>query len=225
MIKQIVLITILLITFQTCYADRQPIPDDMKPHIMVVSVSSDGNYAITTDLYKHAVLWNLKDHTYKIIAKDVNVYSAYFIKHTDDYMYQDDANNAVMVKNVKGKVIKQFNPGFATYGEVMTSNLQSYVAADQEFNVYKIHNSQKTQIFVSACRNGMTGALYHGPIAHSCTGFEVSGKLLNLTLSPNEEQLIGSDGLGGLFIWKLNSKEKAIVIKKKRRPNLRHHQP
>jgi WD40 repeat protein len=214
MLKKIFIMLTVFATVSCAAEGRQSVPDYMKPHIMVVSVSSDGNYAITTDLYKHAVLWNLKAHTYKIIAKDANVYSAYFIKHTDDYMYQGDANNVVIVKNVKGKIIKQFNPGFATYGEVMTSNLQTYIAADQEFNVYKIHNSQKTQIFVSACRNGMTGALYHGPIAHSCTGFEASEKLLNLTLSPNDKKLVGSDGLGGLFIWKLNSDEKALVIGK-----------
>ena len=205
MIKKVLILMVLVLSsVSTLAAEKTPVPDYMKPHIMVVSVSSDGDYAITTDLYKHAVLWDLKNHTYKIVAKDVNVYSGYFIEHTHDYMYQDDANNEVVVKNVDGKTVKQFNPGFPTYGQVMTSNLQNYFASDVEFNVFKISGNKKQQLNVSYCFQDHKGKHYSGPLTHACTGFEEIGKLLNLMLSNDEKTLTGS-GDSTVYIWSITS--------------------
>ena len=173
---------------------------------MVVSLSSDGQYAISTNANRHAYLWNIKQRTYKKISDyPINIYSAYFIKNTDKYMYQHDKTNEVIIRNTKGKTIKTLNPGFPTYGEVINSNLTTYFAADNEFNVYKIARNEKTQINVSSCINGLTGAVYRGPLTSTCTGFLASGKLMNLTFSPNEKHLIGADGLGYVYSWKVDS--------------------
>jgi len=204
---KLILILILFVFAQNVVfaSEGLPMPTYMKKHIMVVSVSSDGRYAITTDLYKHAVLWNLQEHSYKIIAKDANVYSAYFIKHTNDYMYQNDASNEVVVKNVDGKIVKKFNPGFASYGQILASNEKQYAAPDKLSNVFLINTStgKKKQLNISYCIQNYDAKPYHGSIPTSaCTGFVGAGKLLNLAFSPKYKYLTGS-GFSRLYIWNL----------------------
>ncbi len=114
--------------------------------VMVTSVSSDGNYAITTDLSRKAILWNLKGHTKKILDHKANIYSAYFIKNSNNFMWQHDSNNEVMVENTSGKVIKKFNPGFPTYGQVMSTDLRNYVAGDEDWQLYLMNNNQIQKI-------------------------------------------------------------------------------
>ena len=97
-----------------------------------------GNYAITTDLSRKAILWNLKTTTKKILDRTANIYSAYFIKNSDNLMWQHDSDNEVIIENTEGKIIKRFNPGFPTYGEVMTSNLKTYIASDEAWNLDEI---------------------------------------------------------------------------------------
>ena len=153
---------------------------DKKKGVMITSVSSDGHYAITTDLSRRAILWNLQKHTYKVLDNKANIYSAYFIKNTDDFMWQHDSNNAVIIENLAGKVVKKFNPGFPVYGQVMTSDLRNYFASDVKWNVYKISGAKKEII----------------KKAHMEPEFLGAGKLLNLTLSSSDKFLLTS-GLGG----------------------------
>ena len=54
----------------------------------LVSVSSDGHYAVSSNLANQIVLWDLQKHTYKIVAHHANSYSAYFIKHSNYFMWQ-----------------------------------------------------------------------------------------------------------------------------------------
>ena len=116
---------------------------------MVLSLSSDGNYVISSDLSQHVVLWNIKKRTYKIIASHANIYSVYFVKHSHDFIYQSNKSNKVFVVDINGRILKTFRMPFPTYGEVMTSNLKHYFAADQNFNVYqrKLNKLQKIHLY------------------------------------------------------------------------------
>ena len=58
-------------------------------NVMVTSVSSDGHYALTTDDKNIAVLWDLRAHNKKIISRDANMYSAYWVKNTPYYLWQN----------------------------------------------------------------------------------------------------------------------------------------
>ena len=143
---------------------------------MVVSVSTDGHYAISSNEDKTVILWNLKDHSYRVIHSNANIYSVYFIPHTHKFIYQD-LNDVVHIKNVKGEELKSFH-NFPTYGEVMTSDLKHYFAMDDDWNLYKgIGDKQKTL---------KTGYL----------SFWGEGKLDNLVLSDNEQYLL-TVGAGG----------------------------
>ncbi len=112
--------------------------------VMVVSVSTYGHYAITTDLSRKAILWDLKNHKKKILSRKANIYSAYFIKKSHNFMWQDDSDNEVVIENVAGKVIKKFNPGFKTKGQVITLDLQNYFAGDKNLNVFWLQQKQNS---------------------------------------------------------------------------------
>ncbi len=167
---------------------------------MVLSLSSSGNYAISTDMSRHAVLWNIKDKTYKILDSKVNVYSAYFIKNSNNLMYQDDTNNKVMVMNIRGEIITKLNPGFPTYNQAITSNLKTYIGVDDNDQIFLIQNGKKRHIFYYYC-----GPDYHKPappkgMPYDCGSFIGDMKLFNIALSPNEK-FFSTSGFTDLFLW------------------------
>lgn len=141
--------------------------------VMVTSVSSDGRYAITTSVNKRAYLWDLNNHRRSLISADANIYSAYFIKHSNDFIWQDEKTRHVIVQNTKGQRLKDFDPGFVSYGEVMTTDLNTYIASDFDWNLFKINHQHKVQMKLG------DGGFY-------------SGKLLNLSLSSDDRYLLSS---------------------------------
>ena len=143
---------------------------------MVVSVSTDGHYAISSNEDKTIVLWNLKRHNYRVVGTNANIYSAYFIPHSHKFIWQD-LNDIVHVQNVEGTQLKHFH-NFPTYGEIMTSDLKHYFASNVDWNLYTGIGDQQHRIM------------------HDKDGFYGFGKLLNLSLSNNEQYLLTS-GAGG----------------------------
>ena len=140
--------------------------------VMVASISSDGQYVITTNGNAVAILWDLKDKTKRIISYNANIYSAYFMKNTHDFMWQD-LRDYVHVDNIDGKEILRFH-NFPTYGEVMTPDLKHYFASDVEWNVYAGYGKNQTLI------------------KRDSDGFVGYGKLFNLTLSDDNKLLLTS---------------------------------
>lgn len=141
---------------------------------MVVSISSDGAYAISSHMGKKLILWDITNKKAKIIAKNVNIYSAYFIKKTHLFMWQD-LNNKVIIQNVDGKIIQSFL-FLPTYGQAITSDLKHYFASDIHWNLF-IKNGNSTRIIKKA---------------FDIYNFASAQKLLNLTLSDDNKFLLSA---------------------------------
>ncbi len=141
--------------------------------VMVTSVSSDGHYAVTSDSLKRIILWDLQRHKARLIANKANIYSAYFIKHSDKFIWQDLAHNRVYVEDVQGHIIKSFQPGFASYGQVMSTDLQYYIASNDNWNLFIWHKG-KLQRLMWEDEGGFLGA----------------GKLLNLYFTSDDKYLV-----------------------------------
>ncbi len=103
----------------------------------VISISSDGNYAISTNDARGAILWDIKNRTSKVIDYPANIYSAYFIKNTHNFMWQNDKTNEVYIQNINGKIITHFNPKFPTYGQIIDSNLSNYYGNSEDSKIYR----------------------------------------------------------------------------------------
>ena len=111
---------------------------------IVVSVSSDGHYAISSNKNNGIVLWNLKNKSYKILSRNGNIYSAYFIKKSDSFIWQD-LNNIVHVDNINGKELFHFK-NFPTYGQVMAPDLKTYFAAKANLDLYRGYSKKQEKI-------------------------------------------------------------------------------
>lgn len=142
---------------------------------VVVSISSDGQYIISSHSKSAVVLWNIKDKSKQIISREANIFSAYFIRGGHDFMWQD-TNNIVRVQNFDGKnlkTVKTFRV-FPTYGHVMTTDLSHYIASDNNWSIYESFGKDLKKI-----KKGFSG-------------YNKFGKLLNLTLSNDDKYLLTS---------------------------------
>lgn len=195
--KVLILLCCLLLTACT----GKP-PANSAGRIMVLSISSDGKYVISSSVSQHIVLWNIPQKAYQIIAGGANIYSAYFIKNTDDFIYQDDRSNKVYVMNVHGKTLKILNPGFPTYGEVLTANLNNYFAANVHNEVFNLRNSVLKKILYHWCGPNYQdeGAVPPKGMPYTCYDFEGIGKLFGFTLA-NNEKFFTNAGNDEYYLW------------------------
>jgi WD40 repeat protein len=145
--------------------------------VYVASISSDGHYAVTTDLKGYAILWDLQKHTKIIVDRHANLYSAYFIKNTPYFSWQNNRNNIVYIANTHGDIATRIHPPFASYGQVITPDLMTYVASDIDWTIYKITHFTKPQISL---------------LRKDHAGFLGIGILSNLTLSNDNSYLLSS---------------------------------
>ena len=182
--------------------------------VMVASMSSNGRYVITTNKNRHAYLWDLKKHQQKQLSTyPVNIYSAYFIKGTDQYLIQQDNTNQVLVKDTQNQLIKTIKPGFPSYGEVMSSDLKHYYASDKNYNVYAIdENGNKHQLLLYYCIHNHNGQRYQGSLPTTCAGVFSTSHLIGLQLSRDDTTLTAS-GDGSLFVWGLKKHKHKSIIK------------
>ena len=141
---------------------------------MVVSVSSDGKYAVSSHLDNRIVFWDLELQEKKIISENANIYSAYFIRKSQKFIWQD-LDNVVFVQDVNGKVDTLFTHE-PVYGHLMTSDFRKYFSSDIS---WAIHALKEDGPFITVKEGD----------GQSFLGF---GKLLNLELSSNEKLLLMS---------------------------------
>ncbi len=146
---------------------------------VVLSISSDGKYAISSDFQRRIILWDLVHHNSELISRNGNIYSASWVKHTNNFMWQD-LNNIVHVQNVSGKTIKKFE-NFPVYGHVMFKDPNNYFASKDNWNLYQFYGNKQRII------------------SHQFMSFYGSGKLKNLTLSTDGSILLTAGDAGDKY--------------------------
>lgn len=145
--------------------------------VMAISVSSDGHYAISTHRSKELVLWDLEAKSHKVLSEEANIYSAFFVPGRDAFLWQD-THDVVRVQTIHGEILKQFKH-FPTYGQVITKDLQTYLASDDQWNLFAGYGESKEPVLKDGISPSFVG----------------TGKLLNLSLA-TENPLFISAGRG-----------------------------
>ena len=173
-VSNFVMLCLILLSAKLAYAKYVDIGS-----VMVASLSTDGRYVVTSHRNRAIVLWDILEKRKKIISRHGNIYSAYFIKHSDHFMWQD-LNNVVHIQDISGKVIKSF-ASFPSYGHLSNHHENNYFVSDDKWNLYqrREHHLKKS--------------------ANSYRSFPGSAKLLNLTISDNEKYLVSSGSCGKKF--------------------------
>ncbi len=123
--------------------------------IDIVSVSTDGHYALTTDESEQAILWDLQAKKSQVVGKNVHVFSAYFIPNTHDYLWQDQ-DKIIHIQNIEGKKIDTFILPFFVFGQAMTSDQKYYLAGDIAEGLHLRENGQ-WQVLIPADTDDDTG--------------------------------------------------------------------
>ncbi|GGE51690.1 hypothetical protein GCM10011533_00010 [Streptosporangium jomthongense] len=104
--------------------------------IMSASVSSSGAFALTAHKDQKLILWDLKAHNRKIISREANIYSAYFIKNRDVFLWQD-LDNVVTGQTTNGVTQTAFELDKPTYGHLMTQDLSTYYYSDIGWGIFR----------------------------------------------------------------------------------------
>lgn len=177
--------------------------------IMVVSASNDGKYAIATSLDKKLLLWDLANNKVKLIDNDVNIYSAYFIKGSDNFIYQDNKTNEVRVENINGQMIEALNPGFPVYGNIITSDLKDYFAVDENDQLFLIKSGKEKQLTYYYCNQGDPQPPQNAVAI--CGGVQSDRKIANLFFTPKQKFLLVTLA-AKVYVWNLLDNDKLVKI-------------
>jgi hypothetical protein len=118
-----------------------------------LSVSTNGNYAISSDDNSHAYLYDLNKHTVKDLGDNYNPRSAYFVPNSNNYLLQNKDTNEVTIDNIDGETVYKFNPKIQANSNAISSDLKYYVTSDSRFNIYLYtpHKTVRRQILKSSC--------------------------------------------------------------------------
>ena len=144
---------------------------------MVVSVSSDGRFALSSHRDNRIVLWDLGRKGKSLISDNANIYSGYFVRGTGLFLWQD-LEDVVHIQGVDGKKVDSFQH-FATYGHVLSADLKDYVSSDANWGLF----------------HGWGEAMRPIKQDGQSPSFLGQGKLLNLTLA-NAGNFLLSAGRG-----------------------------
>ena len=104
--------------------------------ITSIAISQNGNHIVTTSYRHDLTLWDLKTRSSKLVYTHANIYSAYFIAKTDEFIWQSQPDNIVHLTNIENKEKESLKPGFSSYGELYTNDLRSYIASDKNWYIY-----------------------------------------------------------------------------------------
>lgn len=141
---------------------------------MVVSLSSDGRYVISSHRERELVLWDIRARAHRVVSRNANAYSAYFIPGRKAFLWQD-LSNAVKVQRIDDTVIQEF-PYFPTYGHLISTDLATYIASTVRWKLF----------------TGKTLPAVPLKIDGDSPSFLGTGKLLNLSLDARGQQLLSS---------------------------------
>ncbi|KFJ43610.1 hypothetical protein IBE48_09585 [Francisella philomiragia] len=135
-----------------------------------ISISSNGQYAISVDGAGNAYLWNLREHSSENIAGKYNYKSAYFIPNSDYYLLQDKNDTKIIVNNISGKEVFSFDPKLEANSHAISSDLKYYVTSNYEFDTYMFlaQEDKKRHLIVNWCMGDHGGKQYQGNNPSDC---------------------------------------------------------
>src|SRR5680860_791291 len=132
-----------------------------------LGVSESGRYIVSAHRDNKLIIWDLQEKQWNTLSGKANLYSAYFVPGQNAFLWQD-TDNTVTAQTVDGDVLKQFQH-FPTYGHVISKDLETYLSADEYWNVFSGYGETKRPVLKDGVVPSFIGA----------------GKLLNLSLDRN----------------------------------------
>ncbi|AFI87161.1 hypothetical protein BBH51_01890 [Aggregatibacter actinomycetemcomitans] len=173
--------------------------------VVSLGVSSDGRYVITAHGKDELVLWDIAKKEKKLLAKNANSYSAYFIPDSHEFMWQD-TDNVVHIQNVNGEELKQF-PHFETEGHAITSDKSFYLSADKWGKLYKGYGDNLVPVYTDepvGPSQPYTLSIHGNYILSTydtITGRNDPPAEINPTANPINPDIHKKSSYGGVTLW------------------------
>jgi WD-40 repeat, putative len=173
--------------------------------VVSLGVSSDGQYIITAHGRDELVLWDVAKKEKKLLAKNANPYSAYFIPGSHEFMWQD-TNNVVHIQDVNGQEIKQFSH-FETEGHIITADKSFYLSADTWGKLYKGYGDNLVPVYTDepiAPSQPYTLSIHGNYILstyNTITGRNDPPAETNLTANPVNPDIHKKSSYAGVTLW------------------------
>ncbi|PFG10060.1 hypothetical protein ATI45_2471 [Marinobacter sp. LV10MA510-1] len=184
--------------------------------VMSMGVSESGRYVVSAHRDNKLILWDLQEKQWDTLSGDANLYSAYFIPGQNAFLWQD-TDNIVTAQTVDGKVLKRFQH-FPTYGHVIGGDLETYLSADEHWNVFSGYGDTKRTVLSDGISPSFLGSgkLFNLAIDRNNTFFVTAGVDNDRSAIADHSPLNSSQRFskyGGVTLWNAVTKQPAAKLR------------
>ncbi|KKN08587.1 hypothetical protein LCGC14_1055160 [marine sediment metagenome] len=184
--------------------------------VMSMGVSESGRYIVSAHRDNKLILWDLQEKQWDTLSADANLYSAYFVPGQNVFLWQD-TNNTVNAQTVDDKVLKQFQH-FPTYGHVISSDLETYLSVDENWNVFSGYGDTKRPVLDDGISPSFLGSgkLFNLAIDRNNTFFVTAGVDSDRSAIADYSPLNSSQRFskyGGVTLWDAETKQPVAKLR------------
>ena len=184
--------------------------------VMSMGVSESGRYILSAHRDNKLILWDLHEKKWDTLSDKANLYSAYFVPGQNAFLWQD-TDNTVTAQTVDGKVLKRFQH-FPTYGHVISGDLETYLSADEHWNVFSGYGDTKRTVLSDGISPSFLGSgkLFNLAIDRNNTFFVTAGVDNDRSAIADHSPLNSGQRFskyGGVTLWNADTKQPAAKLR------------
>ncbi|UQG59529.1 WD40 repeat domain-containing protein [Marinobacter sp. M3C] len=184
--------------------------------VMSMGVSESGRYVVSAHTDNKLILWDLQEKQWNTLSGKANLYSAYFVPGQNAFLWQD-TDNTVTAQTVDGKVLKRFQH-FPSYGHVISADLETYLSADEHWNVFSGYGDTKRTVLSDGISPSFLGSgkLFNLAIDRNNTFFVTAGVDSDRSAIADHSPLNSSQRFskyGGVTLWNAVTKQPVAKLR------------
>ena len=184
--------------------------------VMSMGVSESGRYVISAHRDNKLVIWDLQEKQWNTLSRKANLYSAYFVPGQNAFLWQD-TDDIVTAQTIDGKILKQFHH-FPTYGHIISGDFDSYLAADEHWNVFSGYAETKHPILLDGISPSFLGSgkLFNLAVDRNNTFFVTAGVDSHRSAIADHSPLNSSQRFskyGGVTLWNAETKQPVAKLR------------
>ena len=184
--------------------------------VMSMGVSESGRYVVSAHRDNKLIIWDLQEKQWNTLSGKANLYSAYFVPGQNAFLWQD-TDNTVTAQTVDGKVLKRFQH-FPSYGHVISADLETYLSADEHWNVFSGYGDTKRTVLSDGISPSFLGSgkLFNLAIDRNNTFFVTAGVDSDRSAIADHSPMNSSQRFskyGGVTLWDAKTKQPVAKLR------------
>ena len=184
--------------------------------VMSMGVSESGRYVISAHRDNKLIIWDVQEKQWNTLSRKANLYSAYFVPGQNAFLWQD-TENIVTAQTIDGKILRQFQH-FPTYGHIISGDLDTYLAADEHWNVFSGYGDTKRTVLSDGISPSFLGSgkLFNLATDRNNTFFVTAGVDSDRSAVADHSPLNSSQRFskyGGVTLWSAETKQPVAKLR------------